>query len=94
MPDAPRQLGVTGQVGVLGAWGAVDSMTWGTMLYYAQNGQALTLGAWWWFIPPGLMIALLGMGLSLINFAIDEVINPRLRTAKARPAVKKEVAAA
>lgn len=71
--------------------GAVGSITWGTMLYYAQNGQALTLGGWWWFIPPGLMIALLGMGLSLINFAIDEVINPRLRTAKARPAVKANV---
>jgi peptide/nickel transport system permease protein len=50
------------------------------MLAYAQNGQALTLGGWWWFAPPGAMIALLGMGLALINFAIDEVINPRLRT--------------
>jgi peptide/nickel transport system permease protein len=36
-------------------------------------------GAWWWFVPPGLCIALLGCGLSLINFSIDEVINPRLR---------------
>ncbi|MGO1927224.1 MAG: ABC transporter permease, partial [Brachybacterium tyrofermentans] len=43
--------------------------------------QALTLGAWWWFVPPGLMIALLGCGLSLINFSIDGIINPRLRTA-------------
>ena len=25
----------------------------GTMLYWAQSQQALQLGAWWWFIPPG-----------------------------------------
>lgn len=60
--------------------GVVGTQTWGSMLAYAQNGQALTLGGWWWFAPPGAMIALLGMGLALINFAIDEVINPRLRT--------------
>lgn len=62
--------------------GASNSLTWGVMLANAQNGQALLLGAWWWFVPPGLMIATLGMGLSLINFSIDEVINPKLRVAR------------
>lgn len=61
--------------------GVVGTQTWGSMLFYAQNGQALTLGAWWWFVPPGLMIALLGGGLSLLNFSIDGIINPRLRNA-------------
>ena len=61
--------------------GVVGTQTWGSMLFYAQNGQALTLGAWWWFVPPGAMIALLGGGLSMINFSIDGIINPRLRTA-------------
>jgi peptide/nickel transport system permease protein len=60
--------------------GASGSFTWGTMLYYAQNGLALRLGAWWWFVPPGLLIALFGAALSLINFSIDEIINPKLRT--------------
>ncbi|GAA4975695.1 ABC transporter permease [Actinoplanes utahensis] len=60
--------------------GASDSFTWGTMLYYAQNGLALRLGAWWWFVPPGLMLALFGAALSLINFSIDEIINPKLRS--------------
>lgn len=55
--------------------------SWGTMLYFAQNAQALALGAWWWFVPPGLGIALLGAGLSLVNFSLDELINPRLREA-------------
>ncbi len=71
--------------------GATGSLTWGTMLANAQNGQALLLGGWWWFVPPGLMIAVLGAGLSLINFSIDEVVNPRLRTY--RPAKLKKRAA-
>lgn len=58
--------------------GASGSLTWGTMLFYAQNGLALRLGAWWWFVPPGLLIALFGAALSLVNFSIDEVINPKL----------------
>ncbi|AVT28760.1 MULTISPECIES: ABC transporter permease [unclassified Plantactinospora] len=53
--------------------------SWGTMLYFAQNSQALSQGAWWWFVPPGLCIALVGAGLALINFSLDELINPRLR---------------
>lgn len=59
--------------------GGVDHLTWGTMLFYAQNAQALDRGAWWWFVPPGLAIALFGCGLTLINLSIDELINPRLR---------------
>lgn len=62
--------------------GSTGSLTWGTMLANAQNGQALLLGGWWWFVPPGLLIALFGCGLSLINFSIDEVINPRLRVVR------------
>ncbi|WP_433892667.1 ABC transporter permease [Streptomyces sp. CA-111067] len=59
--------------------GDLNSVTWGTMLYFAQNGQALSLGAWWWFVPPGLCIAVIGAALSLVNFGIDERVNPRLR---------------
>src|SRR5690625_4343408 len=61
--------------------GPTGSITWGTILNQAQTGGALTMGAWWWFIPPGIMIALVGGGLSLINFSIDEIINPKLRFA-------------
>ncbi|MET8763878.1 dipeptide/oligopeptide/nickel ABC transporter permease/ATP-binding protein [Lentzea sp. NPDC004782] len=59
--------------------GAANSSTLGTMLYYAQNGFALQREAWWWFVPPGLVIALFGGALALINFSIDEIVNPRLR---------------
>lgn len=52
---------------------------WGNMLYAATSNDALLVGAWWWFVPPGLGIALLGAGLAFINFGIDEITNPRLR---------------
>lgn len=61
--------------------GPTNSITLGTMLNDAQTGQAVGSRAWWWFVPPGAMIALLGTGLALVNFAIDEIVNPKLRLA-------------
>ncbi|MBA2284469.1 MAG: ABC transporter permease [Ktedonobacteraceae bacterium] len=56
--------------------------SWGSILYWAQQAGALGGGLWWWFVPPGACIALLGAGLSLINFGIDEVADPRLRSTR------------
>jgi peptide/nickel transport system permease protein len=63
--------------------GVADLTSWslGTMLYWAQSQQALQLGAWWWFVPPGLAVALIGTALVLLNTGIDELGNPRLRDA-------------
>jgi peptide/nickel transport system permease protein len=55
--------------------------SWGGMLFWAQSVNAEVSGYWWWYIPPGLAVALLGTSLALLNFGIDEFINPRLRTA-------------
>jgi peptide/nickel transport system permease protein len=55
--------------------------SWGSMLFYSQLSNAETSGYWWWFVPPGLAVALLGTSLALLNFGIDEFINPRLRAA-------------
>jgi peptide/nickel transport system permease protein len=52
---------------------------WGTMLFWAQANNAQLSGEWYWFVPPGVCIALVGTGLALLNFGIDEFINPRLR---------------
>jgi len=52
---------------------------WGTMLFWAQSNNAPLSGEWYWFIPPGICIALVGTSLALLNFGIDEFINPRLR---------------
>jgi peptide/nickel transport system permease protein len=63
--------------------GLTDLNSWslGTILYWAESQQALQLGAWWWFVPPGLAVALMGTGLVLLNTGIDELGNPRLRDA-------------
>jgi len=63
--------------------GLADLNSWslGTILYWAQSQQALQLGAWWWFMPPGLAVALMGTALVLLNTGIDELGNPRLRNA-------------
>jgi peptide/nickel transport system permease protein len=54
---------------------------WGEMLREGFANNAVRSGWWWWWAPPGLLIALLGTGLALLNFGIDEFINPRLRAA-------------
>jgi peptide/nickel transport system permease protein len=63
--------------------GLTDLSSWslGTMLYWAQSQNALQLGAWWWFVPPGLAVALIGTSLVLLNTGLDELGNPRLRDA-------------
>ncbi len=63
-------------------FGNINTWSWGTMLYYAQNNQAITSsGAWWWWAPPGLAVALILLALVMLNFGLDEFINPRLRAA-------------
>jgi peptide/nickel transport system permease protein len=56
------------------------AVSWGTMLYNAQTASALTVGAWWEVAVPCAAIAVIGIGLSLLNFGVDEISNPRLRT--------------
>jgi peptide/nickel transport system permease protein len=55
------------------------SISWGTMLYWSQNQQALQTGMPLWSIAPGLCVALLGASFALINYAFDEISNPALR---------------
>lgn len=58
------------------------SISWGTMIEQANSSGALLQGLWWWFIPPGLCIALLGFSVGMINFGIDEVTNPRVASTR------------
>ena len=57
--------------------GSVSEWTWGTMLYWANSAQAFQLGQWWWYVPPGLCIALFGTALVLLNGAIDKIADDR-----------------
>ncbi|MFK4731030.1 ABC transporter permease [Agromyces mediolanus] len=72
----------------------ITNLNWGTILFWAQQNGAFP-DYWWWYVPAGLCIALLGTALSLINFGIDEYVNPRLRSAgeRARALRKKGIAA-
>ncbi len=72
--------GVIGEAGFayLGVTNGV-AVSWGTMIADAQTQNALISGWWWWFLPPGLCIVLLGASVTLINFGVDEIANPRLR---------------
>lgn len=60
--------------------GDVSKVTWGTNLYWAANNQALLTESWWTIVPTGVCVALVGFSLVMINFAIDEITNPRLRS--------------
>jgi peptide/nickel transport system permease protein len=58
----------------------VQTTSWGGMLFWAQNDNAiLEPGGWVGLIPPGVCILLLGVAFGLLNFAVDEVADPRLR---------------
>jgi oligopeptide/dipeptide ABC transporter ATP-binding protein len=62
--------------------GDPNSQSWGTMLYWAQNGEALFAGMPLWAIAPGICIALLGASFALLNYAFDEISSPALRVRK------------
>ena len=64
--------------------GNVNTNSWGTMLYWAQNNQALESGIPLWAIAPGLGIALLGGAFALLNYAFDELSNPSLKPVRRR----------
>ncbi|KRT75843.1 MAG: glutathione import ATP-binding protein GsiA, partial [Armatimonadetes bacterium CSP1-3] len=60
--------------------GDPTAKSWGSILYYAQVRSAFLTGAWlWWVLPPGLLITLAVLGFAFTGFALEEVLNPRLR---------------
>jgi peptide/nickel transport system permease protein len=68
--------------------GNSTELTWGTMLYYAQQGGALEAGNAWWALAPGAAVAVMGAGFALVNYAFDEIGNPALRPVRKRRARK------
>ena len=57
--------------------GSISNLSWGIMLYFALSRDALLRGEWWWFLPPGIMIALMGTGLILLGHATERVTRAR-----------------
>ncbi|WP_156222656.1 ABC transporter permease [Pseudactinotalea suaedae] len=60
------------------------AISWGSMIQAAQSQSAVLRGLWWWFVPPGLCIALIGTAAAMINFGVDELANPKLRAGTRR----------
>jgi peptide/nickel transport system permease protein len=59
--------------------GDPTSLSWGRMLDNAFESGAITLEAWWYFIPPGLGVMLVALAFTLCGTALEEVLDPRLR---------------
>jgi peptide/nickel transport system permease protein len=55
------------------------SISWGQILEQANTAGASTLGAWWWLGAPGLCIVLVVLAFTMIGFALDQIINPKIR---------------
>jgi peptide/nickel transport system permease protein len=62
--------------------GPQDVMSWGRILRESEGAGTVAInafGQWYWTIPPGICIALLSLSFVLIGYALDEILNPRLR---------------
>lgn len=57
--------------------GDLASVNWGTSLYWAQSSDAIIYNAWWWIIPPGLSIAIIGVAANLFGSGLNEFVGQR-----------------
>jgi peptide/nickel transport system permease protein len=62
--------------------GDPNTVSWGIMLYNVQTSSSMLVGAWWELLAPCLALTLIAIGLALLNFAVDEIANPQLRSHK------------
>jgi peptide/nickel transport system permease protein len=57
-------------------------VSWGSMLQRALTSGAVTGGAWWYLVPPGVAIVVIVLCFTLVGRALETVLNPRLRGAR------------
>jgi peptide/nickel transport system permease protein len=55
------------------------SVSWGSILESAYAEGAISLGAWWYLVPPGVCVVLVVLGFTMCGYAFDEILDPRLR---------------
>lgn len=66
--------GVVAQAGLaFFGLGDLRSVNWGTMLYWFEAEDGIVYRAWWWLIPPGAGIVLLGIGANFLGNAVYEL---------------------
>jgi len=56
------------------------NISWGTILEQAFGQGAAFSGYWWWIVPPGVAIVLLVLSFTMIGYALDDILNPKLRS--------------
>jgi peptide/nickel transport system permease protein len=59
--------------------GLSSGISWGRIIENAFTGGAMTAGWWWWLIPPGVCIVFVTLAFTMVGFALDEILSPRLR---------------
>jgi peptide/nickel transport system permease protein len=59
--------------------GDPSSISWGGVIFDAFDSGALSAGLWWWLIPPGVCICLVTLAFTMCGYALDEVLNPKIR---------------
>ena len=77
--NVPGAIVVEATISLLGL-GDATSVTWGQILQAANSGGAMLSGMWWWVVPPGMAIAFMGMTFAFVGFAMDKILNPKLKT--------------
>ena len=60
-------------------------VSWGTIIENAFLHSAVSAGAWWAIVPPGVCIAAVVLGSFLIGQGVEEAMNPRLGSAHVSP---------
>ncbi len=56
------------------------TLSWGQMLNFAFNRGAMTGGAWWALVFPGLGIVWVVLACTLLGHGLEQILNPRLET--------------
>jgi len=59
--------------------GDPSSISWGIVIFDAFDAGALSADLWWWLIPPGVCICLVTLAFTMCGYALDEVLNPKIR---------------
>jgi oligopeptide/dipeptide ABC transporter ATP-binding protein len=54
-------------------------ISWGQMLNFAFDRGAVSAGAWWALLAPGLAIVWVVLGTTLLGTALEDAVNPRLK---------------
>lgn len=59
--------------------GDPTAISWGRIIQESFEAGALTAGYWWWLVPPGIAIVLVTLSFTMCGYALDEILNPKLR---------------